>query len=105
MDTPVDINGPTANEDQPLLGYTKSEETTPIISRVWRRDCFPCLPSRYVLAFACFMGFCNVYALRVNLSLAIVVMWNDSSSDQGIPPHKVNQAYILCMASLQKQIR
>ena len=35
----------------------------------------------------CFLGFCNVYALRVNLSLAIVVMVNDTEAVS--QPHKV----------------
>ena len=41
---------------------------------VWRTDCFPCVPARYVLAIASCLGFVNVYALRVNLSVAIVQM-------------------------------
>ena len=32
------------------------------------------IPARYVLAFLSFLGFANVYALRVNLSVAIVGM-------------------------------
>lgn len=31
-------------------------------------------PRRYVVAFMAFLGFCNVYAMRVNLSVAIVAM-------------------------------
>lgn len=41
---------------------------------IWRTDCFPCVPARYVLAIASCLGFVNVYALRVNLSVAIVQM-------------------------------
>jgi len=44
------------------------------------RDCFPCVPARYVLAIISSLGFVNVYALRVNLSVAIVEMENDTAT-------------------------
>ncbi|XP_065897724.1 sialin-like [Dysidea avara] len=40
----------------------------------WYFSCLPCIKARYVLAFMLFLGLCNVYALRVNLSVAIVQM-------------------------------
>lgn len=40
----------------------------------WYKDCLPCIKARYVLSFMIFLGLCNVYALRVNLSVAIVPM-------------------------------
>ncbi|ODM91702.1 Sialin, partial [Orchesella cincta] len=48
----------------------------------WRRLLYynPCsyyLPRRYGVATLAFLGFCNVYALRVNLSVAIVAMSSD----------------------------
>lgn len=36
-------------------------------------------PARYVLTLLGFLGFCNVYALRVNLSVAIVSMVNQTA--------------------------
>jgi hypothetical protein len=35
--------------------------------------------ARYVLALMGFLGFANVYAMRVNLSVAIVAMVNNSA--------------------------
>lgn len=40
--------------------------------------CFS-IPRRYVVAIMAFFGFCNVYALRVNLSVAIVAMTSNYS--------------------------
>ena len=44
--------------------------------RLRRVDVFPWMPARYALAVLSFLGFFNVYALRVNLSVAIVQMDN-----------------------------
>ncbi|XP_065897726.1 sialin-like isoform X2 [Dysidea avara] len=40
----------------------------------WYIDFLPFVKARYVLVFMLFLGLCNVYALRVNLSVAIVQM-------------------------------
>ncbi|XP_076371087.1 putative inorganic phosphate cotransporter isoform X6 [Tachypleus tridentatus] len=37
------------------------------------------IPARYVVAFIGFLGFVNIYALRVNLNIAIVAMVNKSA--------------------------
>ncbi|XP_021917270.1 vesicular glutamate transporter 2-like isoform X2 [Zootermopsis nevadensis] len=37
------------------------------------------IPRRYVVAIMAFLGFCNVYSLRVNLSVAIVAMTSNYS--------------------------
>lgn len=46
------------------------------------------LPRRYGVATLAFLGFCNVYALRVNLSVAIVAMASEEfdwdSGTQGL---------------------
>ena len=49
------------------------------IRALWRTDVFPFLPARYVLAIMGFLGFFNVYALRVNLFMTIVAMVNESA--------------------------
>uniref|UniRef100_A0A061QHU6 Sialin n=1 Tax=Cupiennius salei TaxID=6928 RepID=A0A061QHU6_CUPSA len=41
---------------------------------------FQYIPKRYILTFLGFLGFCNVYALRVNLSVAIVAMINHTAT-------------------------
>ena len=46
---------------------TQSERTCPCHTM-----CF--LPKRYMVAMLSFLGFANIYAMRVNLSMAIAVM-------------------------------
>ena len=81
-------------EDEYLLSSSKSagEKRQGFISRLWRTDWFPWMPARYVLALMSFLGIVNVYALRVNLSMALVVMVNDSKSQShdDIQPHPVS---------------
>ncbi|XP_067133318.1 sialin-like [Centruroides vittatus] len=58
-------------------------ETTPLIGESWWQK----IPKRHVVAVMAFWGFFNVYALRVNLSVAIVAMAEDYDWDtklQGI---------------------
>lgn len=50
------------------------------LKELWYQDCCPCLPARYILAVMSFLGFVIVYALRVNLSMAIVSMVNSSAN-------------------------
>ena len=50
------------------------------------RDYFPCIPARYVLSVMGSLGFLIVYALRVNISVALVAMVNETASSSG--PHK-----------------
>ena len=45
----------------------------------WRVDAFPCIPARYVLVVVASFGFIIVFGLRVNLSMAMVVMANSSA--------------------------
>ena len=48
----------------------------------------PCIPERYILAFLFSSGLCVVYALRVNLSIALVEMVNHTV---GEPPNVTYQ--------------
>ena len=41
--------------------------------------CCACLPKRYLVAIMSFFGFVNVYALRVNLSVALVAMVSNTT--------------------------
>ena len=51
------------------------------IPTCWYIDCLPCVKARFVLSFMVFLGLCNVYALRVNLSVAIVPMTSKNPSN------------------------
>ncbi|XP_052806068.1 vesicular glutamate transporter 1-like [Mya arenaria] len=42
-----------------------------------------CMPKRYVVGIMAFFGFCNIYALRVNLSVAIVAMTENQTKHIG----------------------
>lgn len=69
------------NEKKPLLLATgTSQHQARGMRALWHRDMCPCIPARYVLAIIGFLGFVNVYALRVNLSMAILEMVNDSAN-------------------------
>ena len=48
--------------------------------KIWLYDMLPCIPARYVIVIISFLGFVNVYALRINLSMAIVKMVNSSAT-------------------------
>ncbi len=70
------------NEDVPLLiSSSKNEENRERRFSPLSTDLTPWLKCRVVIAAMAFLGFCNVYALRVNLSLAIVVMANNTDSN------------------------
>lgn len=69
-----------AGERRALLSSTKELSTTDSIRRLWHTDWCPWIPARYVLAVMSFLGFVNVYALRVNLSMALVVMVNNTQN-------------------------
>lgn len=62
-----------------------SKSTTPTKPKsgwraFWGYDCLPFIPARYTLALVSCLGFINVYALRVNLSVAIVQMANSTAT-------------------------
>ncbi|XP_065056219.1 sialin-like isoform X3 [Rhopilema esculentum] len=59
--------GHSVIEDSP------SEQQTKENSEKWRVKC-SWLPKRYLLAILSFLGFLNLYSLRVNLSVALVAM-------------------------------
>lgn len=58
--------------------YEDEDETTRIIPPSVE-DTKDCLKSRHILGILGFLGFANVYAMRVNLSVAIVAMVNQST--------------------------
>lgn len=77
----------TAKQPKVLDLHKMNDEKTPLVPprylkpHSWlKRNCCPCIPARYVLAVMSSLGFVNVYALRVNLSVAIVEMSNDTAT-------------------------
>ncbi|XP_070534945.1 vesicular glutamate transporter 1-like [Ptychodera flava] len=46
-------------------------------------SCLQKIPKRYILTFMAFLGFCNIYSLRVNLSVAIVAMTSNKTVTKG----------------------
>ena len=58
----------------------RQERRRSSLYRLRRIDACPWIPARYVLAILSFLGFFNVYALRVNLSVAIVEMDNSTAT-------------------------
>ena len=66
--------GEADSDTKNLLNGLQKKRKSSWIPRCWYIDCFPCIKARYVLSVMTFLGFCNVYALRVNLSVAIVQM-------------------------------
>ena len=55
------------------------ERSRSLPERLWRWSPAPCIPARYTLAVLSFLGLMNVYALRINLSVAIVEMVNSTA--------------------------
>ena len=52
-------------DDDVMMGFAK---------KLWSSDVFSCVPARYVVSIAASVGFIIVFGLRVNLSMAMVVM-------------------------------
>ncbi|KFM63424.1 Sialin, partial [Stegodyphus mimosarum] len=82
------LSSDSGNDETPLVkqkdrnmsinSTLESEDKTNLVSSrgsKWIR-CSERIPARYVLTILGFLGFCNVYALRVNLSVALVAMIN-----------------------------
>jgi hypothetical protein len=57
------------------------------------------MKARYVMAFMGFLGFANVYAMRVNLSVAIVAMVNHTA----IPKTNVTDINDVCAVEFTNQ--
>ncbi|KAJ8983955.1 hypothetical protein NQ317_008657 [Molorchus minor] len=72
------INNCNSDSDS---NYEDEDELTRIIPPEVE-DTKYCLKSRYILGIMGFLGFANVYAMRVNLSVAIVAMVNNTALPQ-----------------------
>nr|CAD7423052.1 unnamed protein product [Timema monikensis] len=73
------INNDMINSDEELLIAPNSTENEAVA------DTKNCCKTRHVLALMGFLGIANVYAMRVNLSVAIVTMVNNSAIPQVNP--------------------
>ena len=63
------------------MGGANEDRKRSILFRLQRKlDVCPLVPARYVLAIMSFLGFFNVYALRVNLSVALIEMDNSTAT-------------------------
>jgi len=60
--------------EDPLYDPNSTKNT-----RTQENCCCSCLPKRYLVAILSFFGFVNVYALRVNLSVALVAMVSNTT--------------------------
>jgi len=69
----------SANESEPLL----SEDHN--VTRIFSKVCYP--SCRFVLIFMGFLGFVNIYCLRVSLSVALVAMVNHTEQPNGNMSH------------------
>ena len=65
--------------------------------------CCSCKYTRYVMALLAFVGFVNVYALRVNLSVAIVQMDADTATPRNNNTAKVRR-FIMFLPSLRHHL-
>ncbi|KAF4526241.1 hypothetical protein B566_EDAN001926 [Ephemera danica] len=77
-------------DDSEYLISADGVRRTSISSNDGVEDTTQCFKTRHTLALMGFLGFANVYAMRVNLSVAIVAMVNNSAIPQ------VNQSYDVC---------
>ena len=62
------------SDKHPLLHKTRQ-----FLCQLWRKDIFHCIPTRFVTVVMCFLGISTVFALRVNLSIAILAMVEEHS--------------------------
>ena len=86
----------------PLLPEHKQLLTNRLsIRALWRTDFFPFLPARYVLAIMGFLGFFNLYALRVNLFITIVAMVNESADSSSHLVRIYKRINCLCIIALR----
>lgn len=87
------LQGNSDSNDNDMYSY---DEESP---RKQPRDlcCCSCLPKRYLVAILSFFGFVNVYALRVNLSVALVAMVSNTTGhyENGTAYVIVSIVYIL----------
>ena len=75
----------TKEEKNLLLSdkHTLLPNTRQFLYQLWRKDTFHCIPARFIIVIMCFLGISTVFALRVNISIAILAMVKESSENDG----------------------
>lgn len=63
--------------------FEPAEEQHELLQRQGYMSVFGRIPKRYIVGVMAFFGFCNIYALRVNLSVAIVAMTSNHTKSLG----------------------
>jgi len=69
------------DESHPILSQAFPESGNYVLTQREKLSEVPWWGARHTFAFLAFVGFLNVYAMRVNLSVAIVVMINNTAID------------------------
>jgi len=83
------VRGMSDIEDDPL--FADDDEATRVLSKIRFPSC------RFVLMIMGFLGFVNVYCLRVNLSVALVAMVNHTQEPYGNVSH--NNSDDICLSN------
>ncbi|XP_045207494.2 sialin-like [Mercenaria mercenaria] len=63
--------------------FEPAEEQHELLNKHGYLDMCARIPKRYIVGIMAFFGFCNIYALRVNLSVAIVAMTSNHTRNLG----------------------
>lgn len=87
-------NTPAKPDDQQISSSPSDKQTSQLKPRT-----IGGFPKRYVLLLMIFIGFVNIYAMRVNLNVALVAMVNNQTIiKEGVSIVKVYETSPLCAA-------
>ena len=75
----IPLHEKSAYDDDQLFNGTRDQGLSTKQGSKPHQCCFFIIPKRYIIAVLAMLGFCNVYALRVNLSVALVAMVSNTT--------------------------